>query len=125
MKQIEPPPSKVTELIGYTRWFYNLYQYVNLDKTKTLSLTGAWVVDGVGAAYYLDRERVYLSGSVKSGTGAILTLPVGYRPSEDMRFATSGDGAFAELLITASTGVVSQTAGTAVTRLSLNLSFRL
>lgn len=53
----------------------------------------AWVNFGgtdPSASFYKDRGRVYLAGSVKSGTLAapIFTLPVGYRPPSDtVRFA--------------------------------------
>lgn len=47
-----------------------------------------WVNFGAGepaASFYRDRGRVYLAGSVKSGTVAapMFTLPIGHRPPSD------------------------------------------
>lgn len=44
------------------------------------------------AGYYMDRNRVYLSGVVANGgtgTGLIFTLPVNFRPSATRAFSTA------------------------------------
>lgn len=73
-----------------------------------------WVNFGApyaAAGFYKDSTgRVHLSGSVKSGTLAstatIFTLPVGYRPSLDRRFAPENAGATNTLVIVQADGRV-------------------
>lgn len=69
----------------------------------------AWVNYGVGEApvsFYKDANSiVHLRGLAKSGTiangptGAIFTLPVGYRPSLNEQIATIADGLFARCVV--------------------------
>jgi hypothetical protein len=92
------------------------------------TLAGAWVNTGgasTTAGYIKDPMGfVHLRGTVKSGAGAIFTLPTGYRPSATVEYAVPGDGAYAQVSIT-SAGVVTQVVGAAVLGLSLDsISFK-
>lgn len=79
-------------------------------------LTGAWVNEG--GAFQTPQYRkeypdaVRLRGTVQSGAGTIFTLPVGFRPPADVRFAcangTPTDPAF---ITVTSAGVVSLVSG--------------
>lgn len=53
------------------------------------------------AAYYLRDSRVYLKGLIKGGAlnQAAFTLPVGYRPDQEIRFATTCNAAFGSLYV--------------------------
>lgn len=60
------------------------------------------------AGYYRDRNRVYLRGAVKNGgtgTGAIFTLPSGYRPAATVFFPSTIFGGTGVLTVDSS-GVV-------------------
>lgn len=80
------------------------------------SLTNSWTDSGapeLACAYKKEgNRRVYLRGSMKSGTitAAAFTLPAGYRPSARVRVACDSNGAFGECLIT-SAGVITPNVG--------------
>lgn len=67
------------------------------------TLNGAWVNFGGAyetAGYLKDNFGfVHLKGLVKTGTGVIFNLPVGYRPSEEKIFATIGNGTLADVRV--------------------------
>jgi hypothetical protein len=67
------------------------------------TLQGAWANFGGAyetSGYMKDKFGfVHLKGLVKTGTGVIFTLPVGYRPSEEKIFATIGNGALADVRV--------------------------
>lgn len=66
----------------------------------------------VQAEYCIDAHGVVrFQGTVTGSTGNICTLPVEYRPKGNMFFSVRANGASARVLITASTGVVSVSAG--------------
>lgn len=87
------------------------------------TLAGSWVNVGSffeTAGYYKDGwNRVHLSGMVKSGSGTVFTLPVGFRPTKVHVFSTAADDAFARVNVT-DAGLVSFAIGTAATYLSLD-----
>jgi hypothetical protein len=93
------------------------------DAYAAPTLAGAWVNTGgasTTAGYIKDPIGfVHLRGTVKTGAGAIFTLPTGYRPSATVEYAVPGDGAYAQVSVT-SAGVVTQVVGTAVLGLSLD-----
>jgi hypothetical protein len=81
-----------------------------------ITLAGSWINQFgspyVQAGYTVDCQgRVTVRGTVSGGTGTIFTLPANYRPSDNMFFSTTGNGAVARILITATTGVVSLFSG--------------
>lgn len=82
------------------------------------------------AGYYRDRNRVYLRGAVKNGgtgTGAIFTLPSGYRPAATVQFSTVIFGGNGVLAID-SAGVVTDatfSAGSKVVTVLDGFSFRI
>ncbi len=91
---------------------------------QTPTLTGSWANYGSGkqnAQYRKQGDKVTLRGLVKSGSGTIFTLPVGYRPAAELDFVTTATAAFGQLNITTG-GVVSLAVGTN-TYVSINLSF--
>ena len=81
-------------------------------------LAGTWT-NNYGAPYAkanycIDSNGVVrLRGTVGGGTGAIFTLPVGFRPAVNMFFPVYATGGMGRVLITAATGVVSLSSGTA------------
>lgn len=81
------------------------------------TLAGSWV-NSYGSpnaqfSYAMDGfGRVKFRGTVEGGTGTIFTLPADYRPYSNQRFTILiVAGTVAEILITASTGVVSMSSG--------------
>ena len=84
----------------------------------TATLSGTWAntygAPYAAAGYCINSNGVVrLRGTIGGGAGAILTLPTGYRPAVNMYFAIYATGGMGRVLINASTGVVSLTAGTA------------
>lgn len=78
---------------------------------QPLTLTGAWVPYAGGypsPSWRAKGGKVYLQGMVKSGTGAITTLPVGARPSATLIFNTQAGNGAARMDLT-SAGVLSLT----------------
>ena len=77
---------------------------------------GAWTNYGSGfdgAAFYKNPfGHVYLSGLVKSGTGAIFNLPAGYRPAASLLFSvhTGEPHTFGRIDVAAS-GAITQASG--------------
>ena len=66
------------------------------------------------AGYAVDANGVVrLRGTLSGSLGSIFTLPVGYRPSVNQFFMVYASGGIGRVLITAATGVVNLTAGTA------------
>lgn len=55
--------------------------------------------------------NVQLRGLISSGTGTILIIPKRMRPYRNLYITTSGNGAYARLLITAATGAITVQAG--------------
>lgn len=96
------------------------------------TLTSGWLDFGStyqGAGYYKDRNgRVHISGLVKNGTtgtaATIFTLPVGYRPAADQRFAQAGAGGTFAVVDVFSDGRVVPTVVSNNANLSLSASFR-
>lgn len=96
------------------------------------TLTSGWLDFGTtyqGAGYYKDRSgRVHISGLVKGGTtgtaATIFTLPAGYRPAADQRFAQAGAGGTFAVVDVLSDGRVVPTVVTNNANLSLSASFR-
>lgn len=80
--------------------------------TATIPLTGAWV-DTAGARFgvYKDASgNVHLRGLVKSGAAvAVVTLPLGYRPSSNMDFSMRSGTTLCAVNV-APTGAVTVTA---------------
>lgn len=80
------------------------------------------------AAYYKDvAGRVHVKGLVKGGsTGAIaLTLPVGYRPEQEIRFPTTVNAAFGSLVVATNGSVTFEAGNPATTWGSLDvINFR-
>jgi len=78
------------------------------------ALSGAWVVTpGFVTGYRKVGRRVSVQGVVRTGSGTIFTMPVGYRPSQQVYFATTGNGAFALIGVSAA-GVVSLVTGSSI-----------
>ncbi len=80
-----------------------LNSWVNYD-TSLYNSAGYWCDD---------RGFVYLRGVVKDGTGiptTVFTLPAGYRPTREYIFATTSNGAYGRLHVTAA-GAVSASFG--------------
>lgn len=78
------------------------------------TLAGSWTNYGSGyvpARFKKVGTMVFVQGTTTGGTGTLFTLPVGYRPATNLNVVSSGNGAFATILI-ASTGVVSLSTGT-------------
>ena len=75
----------------------------------TPSLLNGWVDFGgvlSTAQYFKDQFGiVHLKGVIKSGVGAIMTFPGGYRPSGNSYFSVANDGAIAWIIV-ATTGSV-------------------
>ena len=92
-----------------------------------VTFAGSWVnITGGNTQYYIDPFGIVrIRLRAKSGTGAIFTLPSGYRPPEDLYLPADGDAAFAQVNIIASTGVVSLVTGTAVFGVSAEITFRI
>ncbi len=67
------------------------------------TLAGAWLNFGgsyEAAGYLKDNFGfLHLKGLVKSGTGVIFNLPVGFRPSEEKIFASIGNGTLADVRV--------------------------
>jgi hypothetical protein len=77
--------------------------------------TNAWVDYLAGyraGGYRLAGTQVYLRGIIKSGTigSSAFTLPLGYRPGQDLQFGTVSNNAFGMLYVGAS-GAVTPTVG--------------
>lgn len=109
----------------------NIQQYVEpwheVGSTGEPAFQNSWVnfggADAVAAFYKDNWKRVHIKGLVKTGTaGTIFTLPVGYRPSETLTFATASNNAYGEFTI-ASNGNLAYIVGSNVD-FSLNCSFR-
>lgn len=89
----------------------------------------AWVDFGSPdtlAGYHKDQFGwVHIKGKVKTGTIglSIFTLPVGYRPLEDYRFAVTSNGAFGSVKISTSGTVVCDIGNNAYVELN-GISFR-
>lgn len=95
-------PGDVDDLIGQV----NSLERFNFLEARHLiggagepAFANGWTNFGGGesvANFYKYRERVYLGGLVKSGTvgATMFTLPVGYRPGGNVRFAVISNGAF-------------------------------
>ena len=107
---------------------YGVEDWHEVGATGEPAFAGTWTnVGGVNdtAGFYKDGSmRAYVKGMVKSGTGDIFTLPVGYRPPKTIQLATSGDASFARIQV-ASTGVISLVNGSATSSLSINVGFRI
>ena len=96
----------------------------------TATLLNSWVNSFGGppnlqASYSIDATgNVSVRGLVSSGAGTIMTLPKYLRPASNMYFSTSGNGAYARLLVNSTTGAVTLDAG-AGPQVDLNaISFR-
>lgn len=82
---------------------------------QTATLLNGWT-NSFGAPYpapsfMIDSTgRVHLRGTITAGTGAIMTLPEGYRPAYTMRIPTQSNGAPALIRVTAA-GVVDLLSG--------------
>lgn len=82
------------------------------------TLSGTWTnmygAPYAAAGYNIDSDGVVrVRGTVGGGTGAIFTLPAGFRPANNMFFPVYASGGMGRVLVTAATGVVSLAAGTA------------
>lgn len=94
---------------------------------KTATLASGWS-NALGSpypapSYMVDSTgRVHLRGTVTGGTGTIMTLDDGYRPSYTWRLPTQSNGAVA-LITVDSSGVVSLASGSATNVDLGNLSF--
>lgn len=84
------------------------------------AFAGTWAnYGGAGeptAAFYKDRNRVYLRGLVTGGAAGstIFTLPAGYRPIGNARFPCEAGGAYAMVYVTAAGAVIFYTGTTPV-----------
>jgi hypothetical protein len=93
---------------------------------ETPVLAGAWANYAGNeevAGYRIDDDGVvHVKGIVKDGAGTVFTLPVGYRPAKNVRFAVDASSAFGAVVVQGTDGVVSLVVG-ANTYVSLNFSF--
>ena len=86
-----------------------------LGEWQTPTLAGSWVA--YGTPFQAPRYRktasgiVYIEGLVKSGSGTIFTLPVGYRPAASQLFATMTYNKTIGRLDVGSDGVVAMGSG--------------
>jgi len=101
-----------------------------VGSTDNPAFAGVWVnydqaVVAERAAFWKDSAgMVILRGIIKTGTGTIFTLPVGFRPLGTRRFAVIGNGAFARIDIS-DLGVVAIAVGSGTTHLTLDgIAFR-
>lgn len=93
-----------------------LFPWIDIGSGGAPAFANGWV--NFGAPYSNagfrkdDAGRVHLRGAIKTGTVnlAMFTLPAGFRPAAETRFAISSNAAFAELSIDAA-GVVKMPAG--------------
>lgn len=102
----------------------------NITQPSKIAITfaGAWVNFGApyeDGTYWKDTiGDIHLQGRIKSGTGTITTLPVGYRPSGTNAFNVRASSALGVITI-ASDGVVALAGGDAGVALDLSgISFR-
>jgi hypothetical protein len=99
-----------------------------IDNWHAPTFAGAWANFGgtyAKAGYRLEApDIVRIVGLVKSGTGNIFTLPVGYRPTGNHMIATDGNDAFAAFDVMA-TGAVTMRIGSGTSWLSLACTFSL
>jgi hypothetical protein len=99
-----------------------------IDPWHAPTFTGAWANFGAAyakAGYRLEApDIVRIVGVVKSGTGNIFTLPVGYRPTGSFMFATNGNDAYAAIEVVTS-GILNLRAGSASSWLSITCTFSL
>ena len=96
-------------------------QKINSEQIETQeswiapTLAGAWVNFGAGfsAAGYMKDSLgfVHMRGMVKSGTGLICTLPVGYRPSGTLYISSATSGTTPGIINVSSTGTVTMDGG--------------
>ncbi len=100
------------------------------DWTDVSAFLNSWINYDTGvhepAGFYKDpSSRVFLRGSVKDGVADdIFTLPAGYRPTKEERFAVSENGVFGEIKILPS-GIVSKTVGGNTRLHFFGVSFRI
>ena len=94
------------------------------------AFAGVWVnfdnaVVAERAAFWKDSAGIVrCRGMVKTGTGTIFTLPVGFWPLGTRRFAVVGNGAFARVDVS-NLGVVAISVGSGTTHLTLDgIAFR-
>ena len=76
---------------------------------QTITPAGSWSAgSSYGTPRYRRRHgRVWFKGTIAGGTGTIFTLPVGFRPPENLLFLVPANGGGLQITINASTGVVS------------------
>lgn len=77
---------KVLKVYDATAAAFKTMQTLTDSGWINMTLAGAWATSGgITPAYRKLNGVVYLRGRVASGTGTIATLPVGFRPGQDMR----------------------------------------
>lgn len=106
----------------------------DLERTRTgivpwtaPTLINSWV--NYGGTYRTARyrkigDRVEIEGLVKSGTigATVFTLPVGYRPPQDIPFGVHSNNAFGSLIVFASGAVYAQAGSNASFGLTCSFS---
>jgi hypothetical protein len=114
-----------SENASYRTWYKATIAPANETGWTAPTLSGAWALqETVGYRKNYDGE-VRLKGAVKSGSGAIFTLPAGFRPPADKFFVVPGDTALAVVSVQ-TTGVVTLVTGAATSGLYLDsISFKI
>lgn len=121
--EVDPPsfmPSSVANIHGEA--------WKEVGASGMPAFANAWVNFGgaeATAAFCKDALGwVHLKGLIKTGTinTAAFTLPVGYRPTKDERFAAQSNGLYGSLVVT-SAGVVNPATGSNA-NFSIACSFR-
>jgi hypothetical protein len=109
---LESGETKISSDVIYTETSRLLT--IEVQDPIALPLATGWSNFALGwadAAYYKDRDRVYLEGSVKyssGGNSTIGTLPVGYHPSADITFPVTVFGAIENVTINSAGIITSQ-----------------
>ena len=124
-----PIPLDSDPMSDMAKWVRDLAGAIDQPATGWTAVTfqNSWVnFGGTTQAVQYKRvgERVYVRGVGKTGASAtvMFTLPAGYRPPADLRFAIDGNVAYAVCDV-ASSGTVTVTGTGVPTRCSLALSF--
>lgn len=121
---------RLQERVEHGITYSTFHDWHEVGSTGEPVFAGAWVnfdnaVVAERAAFWKNSSgNVILRGMVKTGSGLIFTLPVGFRPAGTRRFSVDGNSAYARINVEVD-GDVILVVGSGTTNLTLDgITFR-